>query len=79
MTLVKRDTASRLIVEDRARLASDAESAAYFAEDRAKREQAEAERRFSANRVGFSSGEILEQFCQIQGDGIPQPKDKQSK
>ena len=79
MTLVKRETAARLIVEDRARIATAEESATYFADDKAKRDQADAERRFNAIRLGFNSGEIVEQFCQIQGDITPRTKLKHQK
>lgn len=74
-TLVSRETAGRLIVEDKARLASGEESAAYFSEDRAKREQAESERRFSVGQPA----EPLEQFSQIRGSGGPHGKAKQLK
>lgn len=76
MTLVKKETAARLIVEDRARLATDEESSAYFSDETAKRNQAETERRFHSTRLGFNSGEIVEQFCHIQGE---LPKAPQSK
>ena len=68
MTLVKRETAARLIVEDRAHLATDEESDSYFSDESAKRNQAEMERRFNSTRLGFNSGEIVEQFCDIQGE-----------
>ena len=54
LTLVKKETAARLIVEDRARLASDEESDSYFSNENAKRNQAEMERRFSSTRLGFN-------------------------
>ncbi len=62
MNLVKRETAARMIVEGRARLASEDEVAAYFADEKAKRDQAEAERRFNSIRLDFRGGEIVEQF-----------------
>lgn len=68
LTLVKKETAARLIVEDRARLATDEESDSYFSNENAKRNQAEMERRFTSTRLGFNSGEIVEQFCHIQGE-----------
>ncbi len=71
MTLVKRETAARLIVEDRAKLATEEESAAYFADEKAKRDQGEAERRFNSTRLGFQAGQIVEQFCEIRGDSNP--------
>ncbi len=71
MTLVKRETAARLIVEDRARLATEEESDSYFSDEKDKRNQAEMERRFHSTRLGFSAGEIVEQFCHIQGE-LPQ-------
>lgn len=76
MTLAKRDTAARLMVEDRARLATDEESALYFSDEKAKRDQADAERRFNSIRLGFSSGEIVEQYCQIQGDTPSKSRNK---
>ncbi|MBY0506328.1 MAG: hypothetical protein K2X03_20585 [Bryobacteraceae bacterium] len=66
MTLVKRETAARLIVEDRARLASAEESGVYFADESAKRQASEAERRFHATKLAFRSGEVVEQFCELQ-------------
>ena len=71
MTLVKRETAARLIVELRARLATDEESASYFADQRAKRDLVETERRFYSTRLGFEGGEIVEQFSEIQGEVSP--------
>ena len=68
LTLVKKETAARLIVEDRALLATDEESDSYFSNENAKRSQAEMERRFNSTRLGFDSGEIVEQFCHIQGE-----------
>jgi hypothetical protein len=79
MTLVKRETAARLIVEDRARLATDEESTSYFSDEKAKRDRAEAERRFNSTRLGFHSGEIIEEFCPIQGDPVPRIKAKHQK
>ena len=73
MTLVKRDTAARLIVEDRARLATSEESAGYFADETAKRDLVETERRFHSTRLGFLSGEVVEQYCDIQGDPAQRP------
>ncbi len=75
-TLVARETAGRLIVEDRARLANEVETAAYYSDDATKREQAQADRRFIASRAGQNSGDTLEQFCHIQGDGVKKPKNK---
>ncbi|GEM_PF-1725662 len=71
MTLVKRDTAARLIVEDRARLGTDAESALYFTDQNAKRDSVEAERRFYSTKLGFQGAEIVEQFCELQGEMNP--------
>lgn len=76
MTLVKRDTAARLIVEDRARLATDDEAAAYFSADKARRDEADAERRFNSMRLGFNSGEIVEQLLNIQGELNPKPRSR---
>jgi len=71
MTLVKRDTAARLIVEDRARLATDAESDLYFTDQNAKRDSVEAERRFYSTKLGIQGGEIVEEFCELQGEVNP--------
>jgi hypothetical protein len=79
MTLVKRETAARLIVEDRARLATDEESASYFSDQKTRRDQAEAERRFNTTRLGFHSGEVVEQFCEIQGDPAPKARPRHQK
>ena len=76
MTLAKRETAARLIVEDRARLATEDETAIYFSDEKAKRDQADAERRFNSMRLGFNSGEVIEQYCQIQGEPSPKPRSK---
>lgn len=79
MTLVKRETAARLIVENRARLATDDETESYFSDAKAKRDQADAERRFNSIRLGFNSGEVIEQFCEIQGEASPRPRSKHLK
>ena len=76
MTLAKREIAARLIVQDRARLATEEETTTYFSDEKAKRDQADAERRFNSIRLGFNSGEVLEQYCQIQGDPSPKPRSK---
>ena len=51
LSYVRREMAARLIVEDKAEMASDEQAIAYFDEDRARRDQWETEQQLSRLQI----------------------------